>query len=94
MGSGITSELGSGRKRKRDKRKISIDDIEMISSAFKPYNENVARKTEQSERNRARYEAADAKGRATQNNLIAIAQAKSMAEGARTESEERHLGSL
>jgi len=56
--------------------------MEELSSAFKPCSEDVARAAEEAERDKARYEAEEAKSRSTQSLLSAIAQAKGMAKDA------------
>lgn len=78
---------GSARKRKREKQETSIVGMESLSSVFRPFSNEVARATEEAERNKVVHEAADAKARSTQSLLAAIKQAKDMSLAAATNEE-------
>ena len=52
--------------------------MESLSSVFMPRCPRVAEETESAERDKAKYEASEARGRSTQALLTAISQAKKM----------------
>ena len=77
----------SSRKRRREQQEIKIVDLEKISDVFKPQSEEVLRETEEAERDKAKFQAIEAKGKTAQSLLSAIAQARSMLDSSRDESE-------
>ena len=68
-------------------QEVSIVGMESLSSVFRPFSDEVARATEEAERDKVVYEAADAKARSTQSLLAAIKQAKDMSLTAATNEE-------
>lgn len=61
--------------------------VESLSSVFRPFFDEVARATEEAERNKVVFEAAEAKARSAQSLLAAIKQAKDMSLSAATSEE-------
>jgi len=91
VGQGVSPITRSSGKRKREKQETSIVGMDTLSSAFKPFSEEVARETEEAERDKARFEASEAKGRSAQSLLTAIAQAKQMEADAIDETEKKFM---
>ena len=61
--------------------------MESLSSVFRPFSDEVARATEEAERDKVVYDAADAKAHSTQSLFAAIKQAKDMSLAAATNEE-------
>ena len=69
VGGGVAPDgeirYGSARKRKREMQEVSIVGMESLSFVLRPFSDEVARATEEAERDKVVYEAADAKARST-----------------------------
>lgn len=75
---GVNPVQQSSKKRKKETKQINIAELESLSTNFRPASEPAARETEEAERDKAVYEATEAKGRSTQAIMSAVSQAKEM----------------
>eukprot|EP00177_Eucheuma_denticulatum_P005710 GFKZ01010406.1.p1 GENE.GFKZ01010406.1~~GFKZ01010406.1.p1 ORF type:complete len:471 (+),score=76.14 GFKZ01010406.1:658-2070(+) len=75
------------KRRKQDSHEISIVGIDALSPSLKHLNPQTAKETEEAKRDKAVFEAADARGKSTQSLLAAIRETKQMLATAKEESE-------
>ena len=78
LGDGVSPGPVLRRERRRESQEINIVGMESLSSVFMPHCPRVAEETESAERDKAKYEASEARGRSTQALLTAISQAEKM----------------